>query len=73
MVVQFDPTYNECCSCVDLQIEFGENVDCKKCREEHKGSLLGFVYKKKSTFAIVEYKGKLKEYPLESITVMKTF
>lgn len=71
MKVKFDPTYDECCSCVDFQIEFGENVDCKECRENHIGFLLGFVCKKKSTYAVIEHKGKLKEYPIESVTVIK--
>ena len=71
MRVKFIPSYDECCNCVDDQIRCGTTRNCKVCKDEHEGLLLGFVCKKKETFAVVSYKDRIREYAIDALRIIE--
>lgn len=71
MIVKFHPTKNECCCCIDDQITRNICIDCAPCKEKHSGLLLGFVAKKKETYAVIHYNGKIIESPIECVEVIE--
>ena len=71
MIVKFQPTHDECCSCVDDHVSFGKTRYCEQCKNEHCGLLVGLVTKWWRTYAVVQHGTKLEEHPIESIEIIQ--
>ena len=70
--ITIKPEYNDCCSCIDVQILSKNNKNCDNCDDLKNGVLYNFYREKGKTYGIVSYEsGTFDEVELWRIKIKK--